>query len=270
MTPLTKPLILIITGYGVNCEAESKVAWELAGAEARLVHLHDLLEAPASLREFKALMFIGGFSFGDHMGSGHVLALRLRHRLREELDRFIAGGNLILGVCNGFQVMVKLGLLPGLDNQYFTQTVALMHNDCGAFQNFWVTLGFEPNSPCVFTRGLTRMDLPIRHGEGKIFTRDKRLLERIEAGHGVACRYIEPETGRPALKFPSNPNGSLNAIAGLCDPTGRIFGLMPHPEAYLFPENHPQWQRQKLAGLLPKHGLGLKIFQNAVDFLNNS
>ncbi len=263
----SKPPVLIITGYGVNCEAESRVAWELAGAAPHLVHLHDLLEDPARLREFKALMFIGGFSFGDHMGSGHVLALRLRHRLREELERFIAGNNLILGICNGFQVMVKLGLLPGLNNQHFTQTVALMHNDCGAFQNFWVTLGFEPKSPCVFTRGLTRMDLPIRHGEGKIFTKDKSLLERIESEHCVACRYMDPANGQPTVKFPANPNGSLNAIAGLCDPSGRIFGLMPHPEAYLFPENHPQWQRQKIEGNLPSKGLGLKLFRNAVEYL---
>lgn len=262
-----KPLVLILTGYGVNCEAESRFAWELAGAEARLVHLHDLLDAPTRLRDFQALMFIGGFSFGDHMGSGHVLALRLRHHLREELERFISRHHLILGVCNGFQVMVKLGLLPGLDNQYFNQTLALMPNDCGTFQNFWVTLGFERNSSCVFTRGLTSMPLPIRHGEGKLFTRDKSLLERIEAGHGVVCRYVDPETGAPTRTFPDNPNGSLNAIAGLCDPTGRIFGLMPHPEAYLFPENHPQWLRQKLAGTLPAAGLGLKLFRNAVEYL---
>ncbi len=264
----SKPPVLIITGYGMNCEAESRVAWELAGAEARLVHLHDLLATPARLHEFKALMFIGGFSFGDHLGSGQVLALRLRHRLRDDLERFIGGGNLIMGVCNGFQVMVKLGLLPGLDNRRFTPTVALMPNDCGVFQNFWVALEFEAQSPCVFTRGLARMDLPIRHGEGKVFTRDRRLLERIEAGHGVVCRYVAPLTGRPTMRFPFNPNGSLNAIAGLCDPTGRIFGLMPHPEAYLFPENHPGWPRQKLDGVLPAEGQGLKIFRNAVAYLS--
>lgn len=263
-----KPPVLIITGYGVNCEAESKVAWEMAGAAPQLVHLHDLLDQPERLQAFKALMFIGGFSFGDHMGSGHVLALRIRHCLREDLQRFSAGGNLILGVCNGFQVMVKLGLLPGLNQDYFTQRVALMQNDCGTFQNFWVELGFEPKSPCVFTRGLTRMALPIRHGEGKIFTPDKTVLADLEAAHGVACRYLDPQTSEPTQSYPYNPNGSLNAIAGLCDPTGRVFGLMPHPEAYLFPENHPQWIRQKLDGRLPSHGLGLQLFQNAVAFLS--
>lgn len=263
-----KPPILIITGYGVNCEAESWHAWETAGASPRLVHLHDLLENPAQLNKFKALMFIGGFSFGDHMGSGEVLALRLGARAKEEIKDFISKGNLVLGVCNGFQVMVKLGLLPGFDADYFNRTVTLTHNDCGVFQNFWIKLRFDPKCPCVFTRGLDEMPLPIRHGEGKIMTMDKKILDRIEKEHCVACRYIDAQTGKIATRFPDNPNGSLNAIAGLCDPTGKIFGLMPHPEAYLLPENHPQWQRQQLAGKLPEHGLGLKIFQNAVEYLS--
>jgi len=243
-------------------------AWQLAGAKPRLVHLHDLLERPALLDQFKVLMFIGGFSFGDHMGSGQVLALRLRSRAEEEIVSFIRKGNLVLGVCNGFQVMVKLGLLPGFDGDYLRRRITLTHNDCGVFQNFWVKLGFEPRSPCVFTRGLKEMPLPIRHGEGKIITLEKKVLDRIEKEHGVACRYIDARTCKPAKRFPDNPNGSMNSIAGLCDPTGRVFGLMPHPEAYLLPENHPQWQRQKLSGKLPKHGLGLKIFKNAVEYLS--
>lgn len=262
-----RPPVLIITGYGVNCEAESKFAWETAGADARLIHLNDLLDDPPRLREFKALMFIGGFSFGDHMGSGLVMALRLRRRLGGEMNSFIARGNLILGVCNGFQVMVKLGLLPALDGDYTRQSVTLTHNDCGFFQNFWVTIGFERQSPCVFTRGLELLDLPVRHGEGKLFTPDKALLNRIELAHCVACRYVEGSTCKPTMRFPANPNGSLNAIAGLCDPTGRVFGLMPHPEAYLFPENHPQWPRQRLDNSLPAHGRGLDIFLNAVRYL---
>jgi phosphoribosylformylglycinamidine synthase subunit PurQ / glutaminase len=262
-----KPPILIITGYGVNCEAESRAAWEKTGAAPRLVHLHDLLETPNLLREFKALMFIGGFSFGDHMGSGHVLALRIKQRMQEQIQSFIAQGNLILGVCNGFQVMVRMGLLPGFDNDYFTPKLALMQNDCGTFQNFWVRIAFNPDSPCIFTRNLQAMDLPIRHGEGKIFTTDKKLAEHLKTSKTAACRYVDRATGKPTMEFPDNPNGSLHAIAGLCDPTGRIFGLMPHPEAYLFPENHPQWPRQKLDGTLPEAGLGLTIFQNAVNFL---
>jgi phosphoribosylformylglycinamidine synthase len=259
--------VLIITGYGLNCEAESKYAWEMAGARPEFVHLSDVLAQPARLHEFAALMFIGGFSYGDHMTSGHVFALRFKHRLRGELDRFIGQGKLVLGVCNGFQIMVKLGLLPGLDGDYFTQKLSLMQNDCGTFQNFWIRLRFEPESPCVFTRGLKPVSLPIRHGEGKVFTLDSDLLQRLESLGCVACRYVDPAKGEPTQRFPHNPSGSLNAIAGLCDPSGRIFGLMPHPEAYLYPENHPQWDFQKLRGLLPEHGCGLALFRNAVEHL---
>lgn len=266
----SKPPILILTGYGVNCEAESRFAWQMAGANPRLVHLHDLLERPALLAQFKALMFIGGFSFGDHMGSGQVLALRLRARAKDEIVNFIRKGNLVLGVCNGFQVMVKLGLLPGFDGDYLKRDITLTHNDCGVFQNFWVNLGFESKCPCVFTRGLKAMPLPIRHGEGKIMTLDKTVLDRIEKEHGVVCRYLDAPTGKPTMRFPDNPNGSQNSIAGLCDPTGRVFGLMPHPEAYLCPENHHQWQKQKMAGKLPKYGLGLEIFKNAVYYLKKA
>lgn len=259
--------VLIVTGYGLNCEAESTYAWEQAGATPARMHLNDLLEHPEKLRDYAALMFIGGFSYGDHMGSGLVFAHRVRHHLREELQAFIDAGRLVLAVCNGFQIVTKLGLLPGLEKDYFTQTVSLMQNDCGHFQNRWVHLRFEPESPCVFTRGLDLMPLPARHGEGKIFTTDRTVIERIEAQKLAACRYADPATGAATMEFPHNPNGSLNAIAGLCDPTGRIFGLMPHPEAYLFPENHPQWDLQKIRGELPARGLGLKIFENAVGYL---
>ena len=259
--------VLIITGYGLNCEAESSVAWEMAGARAERVHLNDLIERPARLSDYAALMFIGGFSYGDHMTSGHVFALRVRRRLGGELEKFIRAGKLILGVCNGFQIMVKLGLLPGLDGEYFSQKLSIMQNDCGTFQNRWTPLRFEPSSPCIFTKGLDRFSLPVRHGEGKVFTPDKKLLERMEALGCVPCRYADPSTGEATQEFPCNPNGALNAIAGLCDPTGRVFGLMPHPEAYLYPENHPQWELLKMRGELPKEGLGLLLFRNAVEHL---
>ena len=261
-----KPKILIITGYGVNCEAESAHAWNLAGAEAVQVHINDLIEKPEQMRDFQGMMFIGGFSYGDHMTSGHVFALRVKHHLREELQKFIDDEKIIMGVCNGFQTMTKIGLLPGFDGEYFDPKISLMQNDCGHFQNFWVNLKFETVSPCIFTEGLGHMPLPIRHGEGKIFTTDPTTIERIEELGCAAVRYAGDD-GESTMDFPANPNGSLNAIAGLCDPTGRIFGMMPHPEAYLFPENHPNWDKQKLAGTLPSQGLGLKLFENGVKFL---
>lgn len=259
--------VLVLTGLGLNCEEESRFAWQQAGARPELMHLNDLIAQPAKLDEYHALMFIGGFSYGDHLSSGHVFALRLRHALSEPLCRFVSDGRLVLGVCNGFQIMTKLGLLPGLDGGGLTQAIALVHNDCGRFQNYWVQVRFEENSPCVFTRGLGTMPLPVRHGEGKLFVPSVELLQSLETRGCVACRYVDPATGEPATAYPANPNGSVHAIAGLCDPSGRIFGLMPHPEAYLYPENHPQWEQQKLAGTLPATGLGLKIFENAVSFL---
>jgi phosphoribosylformylglycinamidine synthase I len=259
--------VLIITGHGLNCEAESRVAWEMAGAQPELMHFNDLIAQPARLQNYAALMFIGGFAYGDHMTSGHVFALRTKHRLSGELEQFIGQGKLIMGVCNGFQIMVKLGLLPGLDREYFTQKLSVIQNDCSTFQNRWVHLRFESASPCVFTSGLSHISLPIRHGEGKVFTLDKILLKRLETLGCVPCRYADPVSGDSTQEFPYNPNGSLNAIAGLCDPTGRIFGLMPHPESYLYPENHPQWDMQKLHGALPDHGMGLLLFRNAVEHL---
>lgn len=263
----SNPPVLILTGYGLNCEAESRYAWERAGAAPTLIHLHDLLEQPARLLDFQALMLIGGFSFGDHMGSGHVLALRMRHKLQDTLQTFLDKQRLVMGVCNGFQTMVKLGLLPGFDRDYFTQKLALAANDCGVFQNYWVNIRFESDSPCVFTRGLKNMPLPIRHGEGKVFTLDRAILDRVEREHCVACRYADTATGEATMRFPDNPNGSLNAIAGLCDPSGRVFGLMPHPEAFLFPENHPKWDTRKLSCPLPDEGEGLRFFKNAVEYL---
>lgn len=262
-----KPPVLIITGYGLNCEAESSYAWERAGAAPECVHIHDIITQPDRLHRYAALMFIGGFSFGDHMTSGHVFAHHLRHHLKDELDTFIADGGLILGVCNGFQIMTKLGLVPAIQGDYFAPSVSLLQNDCGAFQNFWIRLRFESSSPCVFTRGLDFMDLPIRHGEGKIYPRNRAVLDELESKKCVPCRYVDPATGEPARAFPHNPNGSVNAIAGLCDPTGRVFGLMPHPEAFLFPEQHPQWSFRPRSSEAPPHGEGLKLFVNAVDYL---
>jgi len=265
-----QPPVLIITGYGLNCEAESRFAWEQAGARPQLMHIRDLMEKPDRLHGFGALMFIGGFSFGDHMTSGHVFAHLLRHHLREELASFIQDGGLILGVCNGFQIMTKLGLVPGLDQQYFKPAVSLMQNDCGSFQHYWIRLRFEPNSPCIFTKGLEYMDLPIRHGEGKIIPRNRNTLESLEKAGCVACRYVDPLTGEPARQFPANPNGSIHAIAGLCDPSGRIFGLMPHPEAFLFPEQHPMWAFREKDAPAKEHGDGLALFANAVRFMREA
>lgn len=265
-----KPEILIVTGYGLNCEGESEYAWKLAGAEPRRIHVNDLLADSTPMKTAAGLMLMGGFSFGDHLGSGLVFANRLRTKLREELQAFLDRGRIVLGICNGFQILVKLGLLPGLNDDSFTPTVSLQQNECGHFQNFWIKLRFEPDSPCIFTKGLTEMEAPIRHGEGRIFPASDAILKEMERKKLVPCRYVDPATGKRTQKFPHNPNGSVNAIAGLCDETGRVFGLMPHPEAHLFPENHPHWDMQKIRGELPEHGAGLAIFRNAVQYLQSA
>ena len=257
---------LIITGFGLNCEAETSHGFRMAGAAPEQVHLNDLLDGQRALDEFHILAFIGGFSFGDHIASGRVLANRLKHRMEEPIQRFIADGKLVIGICNGFQTMAKLGILPGLDGDYRRQTVTLMDNDCGTFRDAWVHLAANAESPCVFTRGIDRLYVPVRHGEGKFATLDAPVLQRLESEGMVVFRYVDADTGEPTDAFPHNPNGSVRAIAGICDPTGRIFGMMPHPEAHLFVHNHPQWVRQRIAGTLPAEGEGVAIFRNAVGF----
>ncbi|MDD3117733.1 MAG: phosphoribosylformylglycinamidine synthase I [Victivallales bacterium] len=260
----SKVKVLIITGFGLNCEKETTAAFAGNGATAEQVHLNDLLAGKRRLEEFHILAFIGGFSFGDHLGSGTVFANRVRYNLREQLEKFVADGKLVIGICNGFQTLTRLGLVPALNGKYFHQEAALAHNDCGVFRDDWIYLKADPASPCVFTRGLELIRLPIRHGEGK-FVAEPEVMAQIEAGHQVVFRYAHAD-GSVADDFPANPNGSLNAVAGICDPTGRIFGLMPHPEAFLSPYNAPDWTTQKIKGTLPEQGDGNAIFANAVAY----
>ena len=257
---------LVITGFGLNCERETAAAFSVAGAQAEQVHLNDLLDGHRHLREFQILTFIGGFSFGDHLGAGTVFANRLKYRMREPLAEFVRSGRLVIGICNGFQTITRLGLVPALDGDIFQQQVALAQNRQGVFRDDWILLKANPASPCIFTRGVDLLPLPVRHGEGRFIPQDDATLARLEQDELICLRYADPETGETTDAFPHNPNGSVNAIAGICDPSGRIFGLMPHPEAYLSPFNHPHWHRQQLNGVLPQKGLGQIIFENAVRF----
>ena len=267
LTAKTKTVkALVITGFGLNCEKETACALRTAGAEVSQIHLNDILAEPEKLDEFHLLAFIGGFSFGDHIGAGTVFANRLRSRLRLPLERFVESGKLIIGICNGFQTITRLGLVPNCEGELFDQSVALAQNEQGVFRDSWVVLRCNPDSPCVFTRDIDLLPLPIRHGEGCFVPRDQDLLATLEDRNLVVFRYADPETGDPTMVFPANPNGSIHAIAGICDPSGRVFGLMPHPEAYLSSYNHPHWTRQKLDGVLPDKGLGQQIFDNAIAF----
>lgn len=263
----------VLAGFGLNCDVETAEVLRLAGAEADQVHISQLTgttNAPPthSLEDYQILVFDGGFSWADDHGAGVLLATRVGRHLGDQLREMIARGGLVIGICNGFQALVNLGLLPMLNGSW-ERSVALADNDCGNFQNRWVELLVEPDTKCIFTQGLDKIDMPVRHGEGKLVT-DAETLTRLEDEGLVALRY--GRNGKPADgRWPYNPNGALGDIAGICDPSGRVFGLMPHPEGHYRVSQHPDWtlerERARRKGRrLDPHGpgAGLVIFQNAV------
>lgn len=268
--------VLVLTGYGLNCEAETAAGFSRAGATVVSTHLHDMLDRAGErdiISGHHILAFVGGFSFGDHIQSGRVYANRLRFRLGDALCRFVDDGGLALGICNGFQTLVCLGLLPALGRTKGTslapQSAALVHNDRLGYFDTWVKLLVDAQSPCVWTRGLPQtIELPSRHGEGKLLFRDEETRNAIVASHLVPVRYADAND-RPTDVWPANPNGSPGGAAGLCDSTGRIFGLMPHPDAFLDPENHPDWIRRRDRGEpgfgSSDAGMGQAIFDRGVQ-----
>ncbi len=262
---------IVIAGNGTNCERETAHALALAGTDlVHIVHISELLGGRVQLSDYHFLNLAGGFLDGDDLGSAKAGANRLLHapiagsgeHLSDHLRRFIEDGKLIMGVCNGFQLMVKMGLLPALNGE-FRQQATLTFNDNGRFEDRWVYLRTDSQSPCVFTRGLDGIYLPVRHGEGKLVTGSPRILHDLEARHLSVLKYSTAEYV-PTMDYPANPNGSSAAIAGLCDESGRLFGLMPHPEAYVHRTQHPRWTREPD---LPEEGMGLWLYQNAVRFI---
>ena len=263
---------LILTGFGLNCDNETAHVFELAGANAQKIHINALVSGKIKLEDFHILAFGGGFSWGDDHGAGVIQALKLKDHIGSDLLSFVAQGKLIIGICNGFQALVNLGLLTGLDNDYTKRTVCLTFNDCGNFRDQWVHLAANLQSPCVFTKDIQTADYPVRHGEGK-FIADQEVIDTLLANNQVVFKYADIQ-GIPAKgAFPLNPNGSMEDIAGICDPTGRIFGLMPHPEAYNHFTNHPDWTRK--AQFLKREGktldqemtIGVNLFKNGVDYI---
>lgn len=264
---------IVISGNGTNCEMETAHACRLAGSdEVDIVHISELLYGEKRLDDYHFLNLPGGFLDGDDMGAAKAAANRILNakikgkdeKLYDQFARFVADGKLVLGVCNGFQLMVKLGLLPGLDGDYLRQTVTLTFNDSGKFEDRWVYLKINEDSPCVFTRGMKGLYLPVRHGEGKFIPADDEVLRRLHEENLVVAQYSSSDYSEPVMEYPLNPNGSIDGIAGICNETGTLFGLMPHPEAYLHYTNHPRWTREED---LPEEGMGLAIFKNAIDFI---
>ncbi len=240
-----KPKICILRTDGTNCDEETAHAFRQANGEPFLVHVNALRLGRDQLANYQILVLPGGFSYGDDVASGKVLAIELISFLRDQLRAFIEAGKLVLGICNGFQVLVRTGVLPY--RQLGTLSTTLTHNASGHFQCEWVDLRPIRESPCIFTRGLSEcFPLQIAHGEGRFLTSTETLT----------CLQND---GLIALRYDQNPNGSQDAIAGICDPSGRIFGLMPHPERSIRPDQHPNWRRQN--GQRPE---GILIFENAV------
>jgi len=269
----SKVKAIVLTGNGVNCEMEMAHACRLAGADViDIVHISELLFGEKRLSDYTFLNLPGGFLDGDDLGSAKAGANRFLHAriadsnemLIEELLQFISAGKLILGVCNGFQLMVKLGLLPALGGNFTKQSSTLTFNDSGRFEDRWVYLKANAQSPCIFTRGIDVVYYPVRHGEGKFVPESEAILQQIDKKNLYALKYCTAD-GNITMDYPANPNGAVSAIAGLCNETGRLFGLMPHPEAYLHRTNHPRWTREDL----PEEGQGLAIFRNAINFIRS-
>lgn len=252
---MPNPRALILRAPGTNCDEETAEAWSAAGAEVETWHVGRLLETPDELARFQILTIPGGFSFGDDLGAGRILANQLGQVLKDALQRFHDQKGLILGIGNGFQLLVRAGLLPGGSLQ---GPVTLARSASGQFESRWVRLGINSGLSPFLREGET-LELPIAHGEGRFLTAEAADLEQLDRSGQLVLRYLDDED-RPTETFPANPNGSALGTAGLCDPTGRILGLMPHPERNVLPWHHPRWTR------LPERteGEGLQIFRNAV------
>lgn len=260
---------LVVTGFGINCEEEMAAGFRLAGAEATVAHLNELFSGAVRLDDYRILALPGGFSFGDDLGSGKVLANKLRFKrgaddrpLLGSLRGFLDRGGFVFGVCNGFQALVKLGLLPNSGGA-LEQEVTLTRNDSGRFEDRWVECVVNPASRSPFLAGIERIRLPVRHGEGKVVVRDEAVRKALIEG-GLACLSYCDERGTPTHRYPENPNGSEHACAALTDASGQVFGLMPHPEAFLSLYNDPAWPQLRRAGVQAEEGQGLRLFRNIV------
>lgn len=264
-----KPNILVLFTDGTNCDQELAFAFELAGGNPEIVHVNQLRNKEKKFSDFQILALPGGFAYGDDIVSGKILAVELTSFFSEEIQKFIDHKDtLVLGACNGFQVLVRTGLLPFRNLGKMDAT--LTNNASGLFECRWIKIKAQKNK-CVFLQDTESiMDISVNHGEGKFYAKPE-IIQRVEDENLVVFRYVD-DKGNPTQEYPKNPNGSTNAIAGICDTTGRILGMMPHPEKFNHITNHPNWRRMKYlpAGRQVDKPQGLSIFENMIDYVTNA
>jgi len=254
---MATPVVAILRGPGTNCDSEAAFAFEKAGATVEKIHINQLRSSPKQLRQFQILVLPGGFSYGDDVAAGKILANQLQHYLADTVREFRNSEKLILGICNGFQTLLKAGLIVPADEDGPLATLA--HNDRGRFEDRWVQVE-KTSDRCPFLKGMTTMNVPVAHGEGKFVSRKDWILKGLAQSGQIVLRYRNPNGG--PVGYPENPNGAMDDVAGLCDATGFVLGLMPHPERHVLPTQSPHWTRKGLAG----EGDGFAIFRNAVEF----
>lgn len=264
---MVKPNVLVLTGYGINCDEETQFAFKKAGANAELVHINDIIDGHKKLRDYQILAFPGGFSYGDDTGAGNALANRVRNHLWDDVKAFVENDHLTIGICNGFQVMANLGLLPAVNGNYGNRQVALVNNDFPRYSDRWVDLEFQGNSPWV--KGIGRLRMPIAHGEGKFYA-EQEVLNEINKRGLVAAKYVSGSFCAGS-RLSANPNGSLDDIAGVTDESGKLLGMMPHPERAIDFTQLPDWTSLKEVYKrndvkIPEEGDGLQIFRNGVNY----
>ncbi len=253
---MSKVKVLMLRAPGTNRDIDTQIAFEMVGAEVASALVNEVVRKEKRLDDYHILVVPGGFTYGDDISAGKIMANEIRLRLGEDVKKFVGDGRLVLGICNGFQVLVKTGILPGLKGQS-DQPVTLTNNDSGKFECRWVYLKANKNSPCIFTRGIDTIYVPVAHGEGKLVA-ESGILGKLN----IVMQYVD-ENGKTGAGYPYNPNGSVKDIAGICDASGRIFGMMPHPEDFIRWTQHPRWTREK-----PREDLyGLQIFTNAVTWV---
>lgn len=258
---MLRPKVCVLRTAGTNCDKETAAAFSLAGAACELLHINSLVSKRRVLKDFHILALPGGFSYGDDIASGRIFANELRFKLGDSLRGFIRDGKLIIGICNGFQVLVKSGFLPGTPE--LKQNTSLIINDSGKFEARWVYL--KASGKSVWTKGISKIIyLPVAHGEGKFIAQDKAILNRLKKNRQVVFQYCDAQGEFSG--YPDNPNGSTENIAGICDETGRVFGLMPHPERHVLAAQHPRnWNLKS-----KKEGDGWQIFKNGVDYIRKN